>query len=137
MAGHRLRGDDDRLRVQRGDGPPSVRGPTSTAADFRKLTPMVIAQALAAAGTVVCEPLARVTLDIPATTSGAVLSLLSRLRAMIEDQMPRADEMVLVAVLTAADAQRLHGMLPEVTGGEGVLESDFAGYRPVRISAGQ
>jgi ribosomal protection tetracycline resistance protein len=119
------------------DGPPSLRGPTSTAADFRKLTPMVIAQALAAAGTVVCEPLARVTLDIPATTSGAVLSLLSRLRAVIEDQMPRADEMVLVAVLTAADAQRLHRALPEVTGGEGVLESDFAGYRPVRISAGQ
>ena len=118
------------------DGPPSLRGPTSTAADFRKLTPMVLAQALAAAGTVVCEPLARVTLDIPATTSGAVLSLLSRLSAMIEDQIPRADEMVLVAVLTAADAQRLHRALPEVTGGEGVLESEFAGYRPVRISAG-
>ena len=35
------------------DGPPSLRGPTSTAADFRKLTPMVIERALAAAGTVV------------------------------------------------------------------------------------
>jgi ribosomal protection tetracycline resistance protein len=118
------------------DGPPSLRGPTSTAADFRKLTPMVMAQALAAAGTVVCEPLARVTLDIPATTSSAVLNLLGRLQAMIEDQTPRADEMVLVAVLTAADAQRLHRTLPEVTAGEGVLEADFAGYRPVRTSAG-
>ena len=28
------------------DGPPSRRGPTSTAADFRKLTPLVVAQAL-------------------------------------------------------------------------------------------
>jgi ribosomal protection tetracycline resistance protein len=118
------------------DGPPSLRGPTSTAADFRKLTPMVMTQALAAAGTVVCEPLARVTLDIPATASSAVLNLLGRWQAVVEDQTPRADEMVLVAVLTADDAQRLHRTLPEVTAGEGVLESEFAGYRPVRIPAG-
>ena len=56
---------------------------------------------------------------------------------MIEDQRSRADEMVLVAVLTAADAQRLHRALPEVTGGEGALESDFAGYRPIRARSGQ
>ncbi len=38
------------------DGPPSRRGPPSTAADFRKLTPLVVMQALERAGTVVCEP---------------------------------------------------------------------------------
>ncbi|MFE9207372.1 GTP-binding protein [Micromonospora sp. NPDC007230] len=114
------------------DGPPSLRGPTSTAQDFRKLTPIVVAQALAASGTVVCEPLARVTLEVPAQAPNGVLSLLSKLGAMVEDQVVRADEMVIVAVLTAADAQELHRMLPEVTGGEGVLEAAFAGYRPVR-----
>jgi ribosomal protection tetracycline resistance protein len=113
------------------DGPPSLRGPTSTAQDFRKLTPIVIAQALADGGTVVCEPLARVTLEVPARASGAVLSFLSKLGAIVQDQVARADEMVIVAVLTAADAQELHRMLPEVTGGEGVLESAFAGHRPV------
>ena len=114
------------------DGPPSLRGPTSTAQDFRKLTPIVVAQALAAGGTVVCEPLARVTLEVPARAPSAVLSLLSKLGAMVEDQVARADEMVIVAVLTAADAQELHRMLPEVTGGEGVFEAAFAGHRPVR-----
>jgi ribosomal protection tetracycline resistance protein len=114
------------------DGPPSLRGPTSTAQDFRKLTPIVVAQALAAGGTVVCEPLARVTLDVPARTLSGLLSLLSKLGAIVEDQVAHADEMVIVAVLTAADAQELHRMLPQVTGGEGVLESAFAGHRPVR-----
>ena len=42
------------------DGPPSRRGPLSTAADFRKLTPLVLMQALERAGTVVCEPIVRV-----------------------------------------------------------------------------
>ncbi|MFD0591468.1 hypothetical protein ACFQZ4_01825 [Catellatospora coxensis] len=116
------------------DGPPSLRGPDSTSADFRKLTPLVLAQALAASGTTVCEPLARVTLDLPAWALGPVLSLLSRLRAAVADQVARGDEMTVVATLTAADAQELHRALPEVTGGEGVLESAFAGYRPVRTA---
>ena len=41
------------------DGPPSRRGPPSTAADFRKLTPLVLRQALERARTVVCEPTVR------------------------------------------------------------------------------
>ncbi|WP_155368417.1 elongation factor G [Catellatospora vulcania] len=114
------------------DGPPSLRGADSTAADFRKLTPMVMTQALAASGTIVCEPLARVTLDLPAWALGPVLSVLSKLESVVADQVARGDEMTVVATLTAADAQELHRVLPEASGGEGVLESAFAGYRPVR-----
>ena len=43
------------------DGPPSTNGPLSTAADFRKLTPMVLMSALDQAGTDVCAPMNRVT----------------------------------------------------------------------------
>ncbi len=114
------------------DGPPSLRGPTTTSADFRKLTPVVVARALAQARTNVCEPLVRVTLDLPAIALGPVLGLLSRLQSTVENQMSRGDEMAVVAVLTAADAQKLHRLLPGATGGEGVLESTFAGYRPIR-----
>src|SRR5439155_9143676 len=39
------------------DGPPSRRGPLSTAADFRTLTPLVLMQALERAGTAVCQPI--------------------------------------------------------------------------------
>ena len=65
------------------DGPPSRRGP-STAADFRKLTPIVLMRALEAAGTVVCEPTVRVSLEIPTDTIGAVLPALARLGAAVE-----------------------------------------------------
>ena len=59
------------------DGPPSRRGPTSTAADFRKLTPLVLMQALHNAGTQVCEPISRVRVDAPASSIGAILGALA------------------------------------------------------------
>src|SRR5207247_3110945 len=66
------------------DGPPSKRGPLSTAADFRKLTPLVLMQALECAGTVVCEPTVRATVEIPTGSVGAVLAALARLDAAVE-----------------------------------------------------
>jgi ribosomal protection tetracycline resistance protein len=108
------------------------RGPDSTTADFRKLTPMVLMRALDRARTRVCEPVARVRLDAPATTLGAVLGTLSRLGATIYGQSVHGDEVVVDATLTAADAQELQRRLPGVTGGEGVIESNLDGYQPVR-----
>jgi len=42
---------------------------SSTAGDFRHLTPLVLMSALKQAGTVVCEPMHRFNLDIPPTPS--------------------------------------------------------------------
>jgi ribosomal protection tetracycline resistance protein len=113
------------------DGPPSRRGPPSTAADFRKLTPLVLMQALQRAGTVVCEPIARVTVEIPTATLGAVLPLLARLGAAVETPRLQGDLFVVEAVLPSARVHDLQRQLPGVTGGEGVLESSFDGYLPV------
>ena len=44
----------------------------STAGDFRKLTPLVLMQALRIAGTEVCEPVEELELEIPEDTFGAV-----------------------------------------------------------------
>ncbi len=66
------------------DGPAATRGPLSTAADFRKLTPLVVMQALERARMVVCEPILRVSLEIPTGTIGAVMSALARLGAAAE-----------------------------------------------------
>ena len=44
----------------------------STAGDFRKLTPLVLMQALRVAGTEVCEPVEAFDLEIPEDTFGAV-----------------------------------------------------------------
>jgi ribosomal protection tetracycline resistance protein len=113
------------------DGPPSRRGPLSTAADFRKLTPLVLMQALERAGTVVCESLLRVHLEVPAAAIGAVLAALARLGAEAQAPALGRELSTVEALLAAARLPELQRQLPELTGGEGVLESDFAGYRPV------
>ena len=114
------------------DGPPATRGPLSTAADFRKLTPLVLMLALDRAGAVVCEPIVRVSLEIPTGTIGAVLTVLPRLGAGVETQSVRGDLSTIETVLPAARVQYLQRQLPGLTGGEGVVETRFGGYQPVR-----
>lgn len=55
---------------------------SSTGADFRGLTPLVLTAALRAAGTQVYEPVNAFRLEVPADTLGAVLPLLARQRAV-------------------------------------------------------
>ena len=113
------------------DGPPSRRGPLSTAADFRKLTPIVVRGALEQAGTVVCEPIARVRLEIPADTIGAVLPALARLGAAVERASLQGTLCVVEALVPTVRTHDLRRRLPGLTQGEGVLESEPAGYEPV------
>ncbi|WP_432431556.1 GTP-binding protein [Rhizobium leguminosarum] len=53
--------------------------PASTAADFRQLTPWVLADALSAAQTVLCEPIDRFHLEAPAESLSGLLTLLAKL----------------------------------------------------------
>ena len=112
------------------DGPPTKRGSTSQS-DYRALTPIVLARAIAHAGTAVCEPILDVTLEVPAATLGAALGVLGRVGAVVETPVLHGDLAVVEATLAAARATELQRELPRVTSGEGVFESAFAGYRPV------
>ena len=104
--------------------------PRTTAADFRMLTPLVLMEALRQAGTVVCQPMARVRLELPAARMGDVLSALARLSAT---QMPLLDAelSVVTAMLPSAQVRSLQEQLPRLTGGEGVLDASFGGYEPI------
>jgi ribosomal protection tetracycline resistance protein len=113
------------------DGPPSRRGPLSTAADFRKLTPLVVRRALERAGTVVCEPTERITLEVPTQAVGTVMPALARLGAVVEVAIPHGALSTIEAALPVTRADELQRQLPGLTGGEGVIESAFAGYEPV------
>jgi ribosomal protection tetracycline resistance protein len=113
------------------DGPPSRRGPESTAADFRKLTPLVVLRALEDAGTVVCEPIVRARIEFPADAIGVVLPALARLGATAETPTLQGTLAVVEAVLPVARIQEVQRRLPGLTHGEGVLESSFDGYEPV------
>jgi ribosomal protection tetracycline resistance protein len=62
---------------------------------------------------------------------GVVAADLARVGVPIEALSTERELSVVEAVLPAARAQALHRQLPGLTGGEGVLDSTFAGYRPV------
>jgi ribosomal protection tetracycline resistance protein len=105
--------------------------PETSAADFRRLTQLVVATALGRAGTWVCEPLADLAIEVPSSTAPAVLAALGRLGGRVRGQFSangfsRAD-----AVLPVARVRALQHQLPGLSMGEGILETRFGGYQPI------
>ncbi|HEY3956038.1 MAG TPA: translation factor GTPase family protein [Streptosporangiaceae bacterium] len=119
-----------------GDGPTKrvLPTPRTTAADFRKLTPLVLMEALRQAGTVVCQPMDQVRLELPAARMGDVLSALARLGAAAQRPRHDAEQSVVTALLPSAQVRGLQEQLPGLTGGEGVLDASPGGYQPVHGS---
>jgi ribosomal protection tetracycline resistance protein len=113
------------------DGPPSRRGPIPTARDVKRLVPLVLMQALEQGGSAVCEPVFRIAAEVPTQTIGVMLAALGRLGAGGATPSARGELSVLEATLPASRVQELRRRLPRLTGGEGVLDSEFAGYQPV------
>jgi ribosomal protection tetracycline resistance protein len=105
--------------------------PTSVAADFRKLTPLVLMQALHAAGTLVCEPVEELFLDIPEDTFGAVCGALVSARATMRNAFLKASSYRIVSEVPTAELRFVEQQLPGLTRGEGGWTSSFAGYVPV------
>ncbi len=114
------------------DGPPSQRGPDSGPQDFRKLTPLVVMAALKQAGTVVCEPVHHFRLDTPADTLTVLLPALARLHAVPEVTATGGSWCTLEGDIPATRVHELRQQVPHLTRGEGVMESSFARYDPVR-----
>src|SRR4051794_3855299 len=104
---------------------------SSTGADFRGLTPLVLMCALREAGTIVLEPIHRYRLEVPLDALGVVLPVLARLRAVPETPAPRGSLCVLEGDIPAARVHELRKQLPALTRGEGVLECVFARHEPV------
>ena len=104
---------------------------SSTAGDFRNLTPLVLMDALKQAGSTVYEPMHRFHLELPADTFGAVLPVLARLRALPQAPLIRGPLAELTGEIPAARVYELEQQLPRLTRGEGVLDSAFARYQAV------
>lgn len=108
---------------------------SSTAGDFRQLTPLILLSALRRAGTAVHEPLHRFRLSVPEDVFGQLLPALSRLRAVPYTQTARGASYVVEGEIPAARVHELEQLLPSLTRGEGELESAFERYQPVRGEA--
>lgn len=106
--------------------------PASSSRDFRLLTPLVVMGALLEAETIVCEPMHLFHLELPVDTYGTIMPVLARLGAVPHTPTIRGASFVLEGDIPAARVHELQQLLPGLTHGEGVLESAFDHYKPIR-----
>ncbi|MEU5658681.1 translation factor GTPase family protein [Streptomyces sp. NPDC047737] len=104
---------------------------SSTAGDFRNLTPLVLMAALEAAGTTVYEPMHSFRAEIPADALSPLVPALVKLRAVPGTPVTEGSVCVLEGEVPAARVHALQRLLPGLTRGEGVVETSFERYRPV------
>jgi ribosomal protection tetracycline resistance protein len=107
------------------------KGMSSTGADFRGLTPLVLMDALKRARTRVFEPIHRFHLEAPADTIGHILPALAKLQAVPQPPVVRGETSDLEGEIPAVRVHELEQRMRELTRGEGVLECSFDRYQPV------
>lgn len=107
------------------------QSPTSTAADFRYLSPLVLASAIRKAGTRVCEPRSVFRIDLPPDTSSAVYCLLLKSGAAINRTVPLNEGVQIEGTVATRYVYRLQHVIPNLTGGRGCMVSEVATYAPV------
>jgi ribosomal protection tetracycline resistance protein len=105
--------------------------PISVAADFRKLTPLVLMQALLEAGTQVCEPVEELDIEIPEGTFGAVCGAVVAARGTLRNASRDGSAQRIVCVVPTAGVRAVERQLPGLTRGDGGWVSSFAGYEAI------
>ena len=104
---------------------------SSTAGDFRNLTPLVLMEALREAGTVVREPIHRFHVEVPADVFGTLLPVLTKLRAVPRESSVAGGSYRVEGDIPAGRVHELEQQLPSLTRGDGVLEAAFDHYQDI------
>ncbi|MFI9273553.1 tetracycline resistance ribosomal protection protein [Kitasatospora sp. NPDC052896] len=104
--------------------------PVSAAGDFRKLTPLVLMNALKQAGTQVFEPVNRFELEVPAENASAALLNLVECGATPESTRGQGSTCLVEGTIPARTVQEFEQRLPGLSQGEGALLTRFHSYRP-------
>jgi ribosomal protection tetracycline resistance protein len=104
--------------------------PVSTAGDFRNLTPLVLAQALAIASTRVYEPCHRFDIEVPLDRLGPVTAHLAQLGARI-DETTGGGSWHITGEIPDRLVYTFQQRLPGLSRGEGTWWSRPHGDRPV------
>ncbi len=109
---------------------------SSVGADFRNLAPVVVMAALDRARTRVCEPIDRFELEYPERLVNVVSALLGSLAATVLESTTTADGWTRYAGhVRSARVADLAAHLPDLTGGEAILQSGFDHYAAVTGAA--
>lgn len=104
--------------------------PSSTAADFRELTPLVLASALARAKTVVCAPFNSFRIDAPADSMVSLMTVLSKDGAVISSTSVADGQVRIEGSIAASKVHGIQQRIPGLTSGLGVMESTLERYGP-------
>lgn len=102
----------------------------TVAADFRRLVPPVLLQALQEAGSRVHEPVNRFELDLPPDAASPVLGKLAESAATVDETTIGPDHARLAGLIPAARVHPFESQLPGLTHGEGVLLTSFEAFHP-------
>jgi ribosomal protection tetracycline resistance protein len=106
--------------------------PITVAADFRHLTPLVLAEALALAGTRVFEPCHRFDVEVPHDRLGPVTGYLAQLGARIDQTTGDDSVWHITGEIPARTIDTARQHLVGLSSGEGVWTSQPAGDRAVK-----
>ena len=110
--------------------PPNSRQ-FSTCTGFRRLTHLVLDEALALAKTGVFEPCHRFELEIPEAVLGAVISRLIEFEAIIHETTQHGSTLLILGEIPVRQLHSFKRLLTDLTRGEGVWLSRPEGYRRV------
>ncbi|NUR94704.1 MAG: TetM/TetW/TetO/TetS family tetracycline resistance ribosomal protection protein, partial [Kribbellaceae bacterium] len=101
--------------------------PVTVAADFRRLVPVILMQAIAEAGTTVLEPLNHFELDVPPDTVARMMAHVAEHRGVVTQVAQNRLE----GTIPAATTHAFESQLPTLGRGEAVLTTTFHAYTPV------
>ncbi|WP_459502666.1 tetracycline resistance ribosomal protection protein [Bacillus sp. C1] len=102
--------------------------PVTTAGDFRKLTPLVLMDALKKAGTTVYEPVNEFELTVPTSSISAAMYKLSAIHATFKEPVLHNVSFHLTGTLPVANTETFKRSLHSFTEGEGVFLARPCGY---------
>lgn len=105
--------------------------PSSTAGDFRRLTAIVLHEALRSAGTTACAPVSEFEAELPADSITPVLQKLHAAGATPQPPQLHLTRCRITGVLPTSHVHMFEQRLPGLTHGEGFFFSWAAGYEPV------
>jgi len=105
--------------------------PSTTAADFRHLTPLVLAAAIERAGTTVCEPRSQFYIEVPAALVSSIHTLLAKAGASVNGTTISDETVRIEGSIVTTKIYKLQHEIPNVTSGLGFMGSEFSSYAPV------
>jgi ribosomal protection tetracycline resistance protein len=105
--------------------------PVTIAGDFRKLTPLVLMEALRRAGTKVFEPVEQFNLNVPEDCIGDALSTIGAHRGLVEANEQYGNGWRIAGTIPSSEVHAFEQRLPGICLGEGDFESRFDSFAPV------